>query len=128
MAKTDNNAPKIQIGDRLGGFKQISLDSNRPSIADESLFRFANAIATPSRGLFSDALLWPLAVGVPTRLIYSAISFGIVAPAAGFGIIAFFLIPLILVVCYTASQLPDTHGMFCLYRLLQIALGLALAI
>jgi len=128
MAKTDSNAPTIQIGDRLGGFKQISLDSNRPSIADESLFRCANAVALPSRGMFSDALLWPLAVGVPCRLIYAAIGFGLLSPVAGFGLIAFFLVPLIIVVCYTATQLPDSHGAFSLYRLVQIALGLALAL
>ena len=127
MADPKKGAPKVTAPDAFGGVQQLSLDSHRPLIQSESLFRFANMIAIPSRGVWGDSLMWPLVSAVVVRTVLHAVSFGIVAPAAALAFLFVVFAPLVIIICYTGTQLRTNHGMFSFYRLIQILIGFCLA-
>ncbi|MEO0533270.1 MAG: hypothetical protein AAF215_05330 [Cyanobacteria bacterium P01_A01_bin.123] len=66
------DAPKVQVQTTglLGETRvqQIALDTNRLRVKTESLQRFSNFIAIPSRGILLDAVQWVLGVAVLIRL------------------------------------------------------------
>lgn len=122
-----NNAPKVQV-ESSNAFgqatvRQISLDTNRVDIHNESLFRFGNAVAIPSRGLYTDALLWLLAVATPIRLIDSAFQVGLISAPVGWVLLAILVMPLGWALFSVFVQLPKLRPAV-LYRLALVALGL----
>lgn len=128
MVVPKSGAPKVTAPDAFGGIQQLTLDTNRPLIQNESLFRFANMVAIPSRGMYSEMLRWPLISATITRLIYHAVSLGIATPIAGLAFLVVVLAPLLVIIGYTGFQLNGTHGAFCFYRLVLIVSGFGLAL
>lgn len=122
-----SNAPKVQVKGKFGQVDQISLDTNRPSIQGESLWRAQNLVALSSRGIYSDALLWVLTPATVVRAISLAVQAG-VPVVGGVVLICFLLTPPLLLILLAANQSPKTHGGASLYRLLLILIGLALAL
>lgn len=126
-----SNGPKVQIpvSNAFGqqSVKQIELDHNRPSVHSESLSRFANMVALPSRGIYTDALLWVLSAAVPIRLLNSAVLVGLLPQAAAASIAELLVSPMLLAMLQVVWELPTLRGA-CLYRGLLIALGTFVAI
>lgn len=123
----DKNAPKIQVGDKFGGIRQISLDTNTPETTSETLFRAGNVVAFQSHAIYSDALMWILIPAVSLRVIMHLVAYGIVPMTGGAVALAFLLFPPLLVIAYVGGQLSDTHGGAAFYRFVLISAGVLLA-
>ena len=127
----DRGAPKVQIetADAFGRpiVEQISLDTNRADLHVEFLFRYGNAIALPTRGLYTDAALWVLTVATILRVTYSAVRLGLLTSIIAEFLVYFAFLPLLVGMVAIVVQLPS-HRPACLYRLILIALGFTLAI
>ncbi|MEO0538378.1 MAG: hypothetical protein AAF215_31510 [Cyanobacteria bacterium P01_A01_bin.123] len=124
-----SDAPKVQI-ETVGMFgqptvKQIELDTNRLRVKTESLQRFSNMVAVPSRGIFLDALMWVFTTAVLLRWALSlAITFGglqllglawgILILSCGFPLVVVFM------------QVPELR-IDCFARFCMINAGFALA-
>ncbi|MFG6094026.1 hypothetical protein SPB21_02185 [Leptothoe sp. ISB3NOV94-8A] len=126
-----NNGPKVQIpvSNAFGqqSVKQIELDNNRPSIHRESLNRFSNMVALPSRGIYTDALLWVLSTAVLIRLLNSAVIVGLLPQAAAASIASLLISPVLLAMLQVVWELPPLRGA-CLYRGALMVLGIFVAI
>ena len=124
-----SDAPKVQVQSTgiMGEtrIQQISLDSNRLRVKTESLQRFSNFIAIPSRGMWLDAVQWVLTVALIVRLALTiglvssslsalGIAWGLSAMMAGFPLVTVFL------------QVPDMRP-DCFIRFCQISAGVCLA-
>lgn len=127
----DRGAPKVQVEttDAFGRpiVEQISLDTNRTDLHIEFLFRFGNAIALPTRGLYTDAALWVLSVATILRVAYSAVRLGLVQEMIAEFLVYFAFLPPLVAMVAIVIQLPS-HRPACIYRLILIALGFTLAI
>lgn len=123
-----SNAPKVQQKGAFGQVNTITLDTNRPETTSETLFRAGNAIALPSHGIYSDALIWILVPAVSIRFVMHLVAFGVLPGVGALAVLAFLLVPPMLIICYVCAQLSQTHTSASLYRLSLIAAGLALAI
>lgn len=123
------DAPRVQI-ETTGALgqttvQQISLDSNRLRVKTESLQRFSNFIAIPSRGMWLDCVQWVLSVAMLIRVVLSlgmltqsyavlGIGWGLMALMAAFPLVSVF------------TQVPDMR-MDCFFRFCQINAGVVLA-
>ena len=104
----------------------VEIDSNRLNVQAESNFRWANALAMPSRAVATDALLWVLTVATPIRLIDSLILTSLMPPLMGYGILAaLFAYPLFMT--WTVWQGRRGLRAAILYRVLLTVAGLAIA-
>ncbi len=132
MSKTPqpSDAPTVQV-ETTGLFgqptvRQIQLDSNRLTVKVESLQRFSNAVAIPSRGIWADALFWVLGIATLLRLPLSLVIAGwipLFALGLAVGLVA---LPLIFILAMVWMQIPDQRG-DCLYRLCLTLVALCLA-
>lgn len=132
MAKRkDPGAPKVNVEsvDALGRpiVQQIELDTNRPDLHIEFLFRFGNAIALPSRGLYTDAALWVLCVATPLRLVYSAMLLNIITGGVARAVLLLIFLPPIFGLLVVSTQVRS-HRVSVLYRCFLIAVGILTAI
>ncbi|MEO1211636.1 MAG: hypothetical protein AAFX78_19205 [Cyanobacteria bacterium J06638_20] len=124
------DAPTVQIETTglLGQptVQQIQLDSNRLKVKVESLQRFSNAIAIPSRGIWADSLLWVLGIATLVRLPLSVVVAGLAPPyllALIWGLVA---LPLAFALGMVFIQVPEQRG-DCCYRFCLINAGVAVA-
>lgn len=125
-----SDAPRVQI-ETTGMFgqpvvKQIALDTNRLTVKTESLQRFSNAIAIPSRGIWADALLWVLWIAVLIRL---PLSFAIaqLVPVWGLGLmLAIVGAPMLFALMSVWTSVPDQR-VDCIYRFCLINAAILLA-
>ena len=124
------DAPTVQI-ETTGAFgqryvKQVQLDSNRLKVKTESLQRFSNMIAIPSRGVYTDSILWALTTACFIRIPLSIAITGWI-PMHVIGI--FFAISAVFPVFAIASvfiSIPDQR-IDCFYRFCLINAGVAIA-
>lgn len=104
----------------------IEVDSNRLSVYAESSFRWANALAIPSRGPYVDALMWILTVATPARLLDSLVISGafpvLLSVAIGALLVA---VPLVLTWQVWNSKRHLRTAI--LYRALLVGVGIAIA-
>ncbi len=128
MANPKGSAPAVQVRDSFGGTRNLQVDTNRPSLAEESLFRFANAIALPSYGIYSDILTWILTPATVCRLLQTLAGSGVITATAGVSLSVFLLAPVVLMLLIVLQQAPGTHGIPAVFRFLLILLGLFLAL
>lgn len=123
------DAPKVQIHttDAFGGSRvqQVTLDSNRLRVKTESLQRFSNFVAIPSRGVILDGVLWVLAIAVLIRVPLSLAVAGMSLNILGL-LFALGMLPLAFVLLSVALQVPDMR-LDCLFRLGLVSLGIAIA-
>ena len=117
------NKTQVQVDDSFGGKKNLTIDTNRTDIYNETLFRSANMAAIPNKGIYSDALLWILTPAVSARLVF------MLAPStlAAIATTIFLLTPVLLLIFNTSLKLSSTHGFSCLYRLVLLFGGFVLA-
>ena len=120
----DSNQPKVQVRGRFGQVNQIALDTNRPSLHGEAIWRSSNMVALSTRGIYSDALLWVLTPAVTVRFIELAILVGLPA-YAGLTLLIFLLAPVFLLIFLAVSA--QGLRMAGIYRTILIVLGLVLA-
>ena len=124
------DAPTVQI-ETAGLFgqptvKQIQLDSNRLKVKVESLQRFSNAIALPSRGIWADALLWVLSVATFIRLPLSLGLAGMM-PLFMLGLLwGLAAMPVLFMLGMVFVAVPDQRG-DCFYRFCLINSGVMIA-
>lgn len=104
----------------------LEVDSNRLSIHDETLFRWSNALAIPSRGAYTDAVLWVLTVAVPIRLLDSFALAGAFTPMLSMSLGAV-LIAVPTVLTWQCWQARKHTRIAIVYRLLLVAVGLAIS-
>lgn len=123
----NKGAPQVQVRGRFGQVNQISLDTNRPSLQGEALWRAQNLVSFSTRGVYSDALLWILTPAVTVRLLNLAVAIGLPG-IAGFTLAVFLITPPMLLVLFAGVQSPGSHGGAAIYRYLLVAVGLVLAI
>jgi hypothetical protein len=125
-----SDAPRVQI-ETTGLFgqptvKQIQLDTNRLQVKTESLQRFSNAIAIPSRGMWADALLWILWIAVLIRLPLS-LAISQVLPPWGLGLtLAIVAAPVLFALVSVWTSVPDQR-VDCFYRFCLINAAVLLA-
>lgn len=123
MADTSSK-PVVQVRGKFGQVSQVTLDSNRPSLHGEAVWRSSNMVALSTRGIYSDALLWILSPAVGVRFIELAITLGLPA-YAGLITTVFLLAPVLLLIFLAATQ--GGLRFASLYRTVLIILGLVLA-
>ncbi len=104
----------------------IEVDSNRLSIYSESSFRWANALAIPSRGPYVDALLWILTIATPARLLDSLAISGLFPPLLSIALAAL-LVAVPLVLTWQVWNAKRHLRVAILYRLLLVAVAIAIA-
>lgn len=120
--------PKIQVNGRYGQVEQIALDSNRTSIQAETLWSAQNAVAIPSRGIYSDLLLWILTPATVLRLLNLATLSGLIPGLASTITACLLLVPVLLLLLTVAQLSPKTHGLAVVYRIALILIGITLAV
>jgi hypothetical protein len=126
MANTDPNRPEIITRTAFGGRSSVALGGNRYSTKSESLYRWANAIALPARGLVVDAGLWVSGFAVGFRLPFSLMTAGLLPYYMGLAIMLLVLIPPVCALGMVAESLPDHRG-DCWARLGLILIALTIA-
>lgn len=126
MANTDPNKPEIITRTTLGGRSAVSLGGNRYSIKSEALYRAANAIALPARGLVVDSALWVTSLAVLFRLPFSLLIEGLVPLYLGLAIMLLTLLPPMVAIGLVAEALPDHRG-DCWARLIMVVGALLIA-
>ena len=107
--------------------EQVEVDSNRLSVYSESMFRWSNALAIPSRGTFTDAAMWILSVACPLRLLDSLTLAGVFPLQLSISVAGLLLaVPLVLTLqAWNARRYLRTA---ILYRGFLAVVGVAIAI
>lgn len=126
MDNQDPNRPEIITRNAWGGRSAVALGGNRYSTKSEALFRAANLIAIPARGLVVDAALWVSAFAVAFRLPFSLMFDGLIPPYLGLAVMALLLVPPVMALAHVADALPN-HRADCWARLGLILIALAIA-
>lgn len=126
MANTDPNRPEIITRTAFGGKSAVALGGNRYSTKSESLYRWANAVALPARGIVTDAGLWVSGFALGFRVPFSLMSDGLLPYYLGLTIMLLVLIPPVVALGTVSEQLPD-HRVDCWARMAMIIGGLAIA-
>jgi len=126
MANQDPNRPEIITRTAFGGKSAVALGGNRYSVKSEALYRAANAIALPARGLVVDAGLWVGSFAVAFRLPFSLLYSGLIPYYLGLTIMLLVLVPPVAALGMVADALPD-HRADCWARLAMVVGALLIA-
>lgn len=123
---TDPNRPEILTRTAFGGKSAVALGGNRYSIKSEMLYRTANAIALPARGLLVDAAMWVTTLAVLFRLPFSLMIEGLIPFYLGLTLIVLTLVPPMVAIGMVGEALPNHHP-DCWCRLAMVLGALAIA-
>lgn len=123
---TDPNRPEIITPTAFGGRTSVALGGNRYSIKSEFLYRAANAIALPARGLVVDSALWVTTLAVLFRLPFSLMVDGLVPYYLGLTVMLLTLVPPGMAIGMVGEALPN-HRPDCWARLAMVLGALAIA-
>lgn len=126
MANTDPNKPEIITRTAFGGKSSVSLGGNRYSIKTETLYRAANAIALPARGLVVDSAFWVSSLAVLFRLPFSLMYSGYVPYYLGLALMLLALVPPLAAIGMVGEAMPS-HRADCWVRLSLVLGALAIA-
>ena len=126
MANQDPNRPEIITRTAFGGKSAVALGGNRYSVKSEALYRTANALALPARGLVVDTGLWVSALALMFRLPFSLIHSGLLPYYLGLAIMLLVLVPPVAAMGIVADALPD-HRPDCWARLAMVIGALLIA-
>ena len=122
------SAPKVQVRGKFGQVDQISLDTNRPSLQGETLWRSQQMVSFSSRGIYSDALVWILTPAVVIRLTYHLTIAMALPGMLGVLLCSFLAVPVLLLILFAFTQSFKTHGGAAIYRYLLLLIGFILAV
>ncbi len=118
---------QVTIGrDGLPVANQLDVDSNRLSVYSETLFRWSNALALPSRGTYTDVGVWVLSVAVPFRLLDSLEISGVI-PLLLFAALGLLLLAVPVVLTWQAWCARRHLRLAIMYRVLLTVIGFAIA-
>lgn len=126
MSNQDPNRPEIITRTAFGGKSAVALGGNRYSVKSEALYRAANALALPARGLVVDTGLWVSALAFMFRLPFSLIHSGLLPYYLGLAIMLLVLVPPVAAMGIVADALPD-HRPDCWARLAMVIGALLIA-
>ncbi|MEA5447332.1 hypothetical protein VB780_02045, partial [Leptolyngbya sp. CCNP1308] len=126
MTNTDPNRPEIITRTAFGGKSAVALGGNRYSIKSEALYRAANAIAIPARGLLVDSALWVTTLAVLFRLPFSLMYEGLVPYYLGLTAMLLTLVPPVMAIGMVGEALPN-HRPDCWCRMAMVLGALAIA-
>jgi hypothetical protein len=126
MTNQDPNRPEIITRTAFGGKSAVALGGNRYSVKSETLYRAANAIAIPARGLVVDSALWVTSLAVLFRLPFSLMVDGLVPYYLGLAAMLLTLVPPMVAIAMVGEALP-THRTDCWARLAMVLGALAIA-
>ncbi len=122
----DPNKPEIITRTAFGGKSAVALGGNRYSIKSEALYKTANAVAIPARGVAIDVALWVSAYALLFRMPWSLVLVGILPPYLGLVLVLLVLLPTLTLVSQVATALPD-HRKDAWARLFLVMCGLLVA-
>lgn len=126
MTNQDPNRPEIITRTALGGKSAVALGGNRYSVKSETLYRAANAIAIPARGLVVDSALWVTSLAVLFRLPFSLMVDGLVPYYLGLTAMLLTLVPPMVAIAMVGEALPN-HRPDCWARLAMVLGALTIA-
>ncbi|MEA5448524.1 hypothetical protein VB780_08105 [Leptolyngbya sp. CCNP1308] len=126
MTNQDPNRPEIITRNAWGGRSAVALGGNRYSTKSEALFRAANLIAIPARGLVVDAALWVASIAVLFRLPFSLMYSGLIPYYLGLAIMVLTLVPPMAAIGMVGEALPN-HRPDCWARVAMLLAGVAIA-
>ena len=126
MSNQDPNRPEIITRTAFGGRSSVALGGNRYSVKSESLYRTANALALPARGLVVDAAMWVASFAVMFRIPFSLMYSGLLPYYLGLAIMLLVLVPPVAAMGMVADALPD-HRADCWARLAMVIGALLIA-
>lgn len=126
MTNTDPNLPEIITRTAFGGKSTVALGGNRYSVKSETLYRAANAIALPARGLVVDSALWVASLAVLFRLPFSLMYGGLLPYYLGLALMLLTLVPPMVAIGMVAEALPN-HRADCWARLAMVLGAVAIA-
>lgn len=123
---TDPNRPEIITRTAFGGRTSVALGGNRYSIKSEMLYRTANVVAIPARGLLIDSAMWTTTLAVLFRIPFSLMVDGLVPYYLGLLIILLAMVPPAVAIAMVGEALPN-HRLDCWCRLAMVLGALAIA-
>lgn len=126
MQSNDPNRPEIITRTAFGGKSAVALGGNRYSTKSEALYRAANMVAIPARGLVVDAALWVGIFAVLFRVPFSLLLAEMIPPYMAVILAVGVFLPAFGGVCGVFVQLPD-HRIDCAGRVAMMLIGLAVA-
>lgn len=126
MTNPDPNRPEIITRTAFGGKSAVALGGNRYSVKSETLYRAANAVALPARGIVVDAALWVASLAVLFRLPFSLMVDGLVPYYLGLALMLLTLVPPMVAIGMVGEALPN-HRPDCWARLAMVLGALAIA-
>ncbi|HZG40478.1 MAG TPA: hypothetical protein VEZ50_17510 [Nodosilinea sp.] len=126
MTNQDPNRPEIITRTAFGGKSAVALGSNRYSVKSETLYRAANAIALPARGIVVDAALWVASLAVLFRVPFSLMVDGLMPYYLGLALMLLTLVPPMVAIAMVGEALPN-HRPDCWARLAMVIGALAIA-
>ncbi|MGG6242572.1 hypothetical protein ACQ4N7_28505 [Nodosilinea sp. AN01ver1] len=122
----DPNRPEIITRTAFGGKSAVALGGNRYSVKSEAIYRAANAIALPARGLLVDSAMWVTTLAVLFRLPFSLMYDGLLPYYLGLTAMLLTLVPPVVAIAMVAESLPN-HRADCWCRLVMVVGSLAIA-
>lgn len=126
MTNPDPNRPEIITRTAFGGKSAVALGGNRYSVKSETLYRAANAVALPARGIVVDAALWVASLAVLFRLPFSLMVDGLLPYYLGLALMLLTLVPPMVAIGMVGEALPN-HRPDCWARLAMVLGALAIA-
>lgn len=123
---TDLNRPEIITRTAFGGKSAVALGGNRYSVKSEAIYRAANAIAIPARGLMVDSAMWVSTLAVLFRLPFSLMYSGLLPYYLGMALMIMTLVPPMIAIGMVGEALPN-HRPDCWCRLAMVIGALAIA-
>jgi len=126
MTNQDPNRPEIITRTAFGGKSAVALGGNRYSVKSETLYRAANAIALPARGIVVDAALWVASLAVLFRVPFSLMVDGLMPYYLGLALMLLTLVPPMVAIAMVGEALPN-HRPDCWARLAMVIGALAIA-
>ena len=126
MTNQDPNRPEIITRAAFGGKSAVALGGNRYSVKSEAIYRAANAIAIPARGIVVDSAMWVASLAVLFRLPFSLMYSGLIPYYLGLALMLLTLVPPFVAIGMVGEALPN-HRPDCWARLAMVLGALAIA-
>ena len=105
-----------------------SLDTNRVTVHSETLYKAANTISLKADSFYSDSLMWILTTAVCMRTLRILVISALIPETGAYALLAFLLVPPLLLICYVFNQANGSHTLAAFYRTALITTGLVLGI
>ena len=126
MSNQDPNRPEIITRTAFGGKSAVALGGNRYSTKSETLFKAANFVALPARGLVVDTAIWLAGAATVLRIPFSLAISGALPPYMAIAIAALLLAVPLTAISSVAKEMPS-HAPDCWVRVALLVAAVAIA-